>query len=224
MIIVCPECTARFAVKAEAIGVKGRKVKCAKCAHAWFQAPDAEALVILADAAPVPTPAPVEEPVVAAPIPEGSNVPAVQKEESKIFDKLYFAAAVVVFIFILSLVNANSILPNLSGYYSFFGIYDSKDVALSDVSVQKVEDGQFQDLVVSGKIVNQSDKAKRLPNVRVIIYGEGNESLKSITLDSEGKEVAPGEGIDFQNRLVRIPKNSAKVVMDLGNSLDLASR
>lgn len=241
MIIVCPSCTARFAVKAEAIGVKGRKVKCAKCAHAWFQAPDEEALKLLNAAAPPAaepaaapvesaTPAPVAAPtaveaeVIAAPIPEGSNVPAVQKGKSKMLDVLYLVAACVVFLFVLSLVNANNILPKMSGYYSFFGLYDSKEMALSDVSVQKIEDGDFQDLVVRGKIVNQSDKAKRVPNVRVVIYGSGNEALKSITLDSGGKEVAPGEAIDFENRVTRIPKISAKVVMDLGNKLDLASR
>jgi predicted Zn finger-like uncharacterized protein len=236
MIIVCPQCTARFAVKAEAIGAKGRKVKCAKCANAWFQEPDAEALALLAANTPpaadiaaapaqaAPEPAKEPEPEVAAPLAEGANFPAVQKQKMKLADIAYYAAAVVAFIFVLSLVSANSVLPNLSGYYSLFGIYDSNDVALSDVAIQKVEDGQFQDLVVSGKIVNQSDKAKKMPNVRVIIYGTANEKLRSITLDSEGAKVDPGQGIDFQNRLVRIPKTSAKVVMDLGNSLDLASR
>jgi len=35
MILVCPNCTSRFKVKAEAIGDAGRTVRCAKCGHKW---------------------------------------------------------------------------------------------------------------------------------------------------------------------------------------------
>ena len=35
MILVCPNCTSRFKVKAEAIGGAGRTVRCAKCGHKW---------------------------------------------------------------------------------------------------------------------------------------------------------------------------------------------
>jgi predicted Zn finger-like uncharacterized protein len=218
MIIICPQCTARFAVKAEAIGEKGRKVKCAKCAHSWFQAPDAEALAAIAAANVQP------EPEVIAPIPQGSNVPVVTKKPSPIFGKIIAAAACFAFMLFTSLINANSILPKMAGVYGMFGIYDSKDLALSDVVVKKVEDGNYQNLMVAGKIINSSDTPKHLPNVRVIIYDKDREKLKTITLDSEGVLVNPGEGIDFQNQVPRIPASSTTVVMDLGNSLDLASR
>lgn len=39
MMLVCPECSASYAVPDKAIGEKGRTVKCAKCAHTWFQEP-----------------------------------------------------------------------------------------------------------------------------------------------------------------------------------------
>ena len=35
MILVCPNCSSRFKVKAEAIGESGRTVRCAKCGHKW---------------------------------------------------------------------------------------------------------------------------------------------------------------------------------------------
>lgn len=37
--ITCPSCDASFKVKAEALQPEGRKVKCARCAHKWFQEP-----------------------------------------------------------------------------------------------------------------------------------------------------------------------------------------
>ncbi len=35
MLLVCPNCSTRFKVKAEALGDAGRKVKCAKCGNQW---------------------------------------------------------------------------------------------------------------------------------------------------------------------------------------------
>lgn len=39
MQVSCPQCQARFAVPDAALGADGRTVKCARCAHKWFQKP-----------------------------------------------------------------------------------------------------------------------------------------------------------------------------------------
>lgn len=41
MLIECPSCSTQFSVPDKALGAKGRTLKCAKCAHKWFQAPAA---------------------------------------------------------------------------------------------------------------------------------------------------------------------------------------
>lgn len=216
MIIICPACTARFVVKAEAIGENGRKVKCAKCAHSWFQAPNTEALEAAKAAQP--------EPAAVEPIPEGSNVPVVQKTRKPIVIKVAVAASVLVVLVLGSVLLANHILPAMGGYYSLFGIYDAKDIALYDVNVERVEEGQYQDLVVSGKIVNESKEEKHLPDLRLVIMDEEGNAIKTITLDAEDGMIAPGAAVDFSNRVPQLPKAAAKVVMDLGNKLDLAAR
>lgn len=40
MILACPNCSAKFRIKPEALGTGGRKVKCAKCGHQWHATPD----------------------------------------------------------------------------------------------------------------------------------------------------------------------------------------
>ena len=97
MILVCPSCSTRYLLSSSAIGADGRDVRCAKCAHQWFQAGDqdmpppaplSEEDFELADSVeldpaldPPPEPAPeplAEEPIPESvkPLPEGSNVPA----------------------------------------------------------------------------------------------------------------------------------------------------
>lgn len=218
MIIVCPECSAKFAVKTDLIGTEGRKVRCAKCKHDWFQKPDEKALGELA-AANIH-----EEPKEAKPIPEGSNVPAVKAAKAPMPLKVAFACVAVLFAFTMSIINANNILPGMSSYYGMLGIHDSKGFALYDIKVKKVESDKYNDLLVSGKIMNESEDKKYLPDVRLTIYNKDKEALKTITLDSQGAVVEPGQGIDFQNKIQRIPNESETVVMDLGNSLDLAAR
>lgn len=39
MIIVCPECNARYLLSGSSIGETGREVRCANCGHQWFQEP-----------------------------------------------------------------------------------------------------------------------------------------------------------------------------------------
>lgn len=40
MALTCPNCATRFKVKSEALGDRGRSVRCAKCAHVWFATQD----------------------------------------------------------------------------------------------------------------------------------------------------------------------------------------
>lgn len=50
MILTCPSCATRYSVSTEALGEKGRTVRCAKCGHKWFQEPQE----VVAETAPTP--------------------------------------------------------------------------------------------------------------------------------------------------------------------------
>ncbi len=218
MILTCPECSAKFVVKSEAIGPKGRKVKCAKCAHKWFQDPDPE-VAKAAEAAGIQ-----EEPKETEAIPEGGNVPAPVAGAVPLHLKLSALASGVVFLFALLIISANSVLPTMSGLFGLFGIHDATQIALYDVEVKTVEEGKYNDLLVTGKIVNESDSERYLPDLRLKVLDENGDDVKLIMLESGGTMMEAGEKIDFENKIPRIPKTSTVVVMDIGNKLDLSSR
>jgi predicted Zn finger-like uncharacterized protein len=80
MIISCPSCGASFNIKAEALGPKGRSVKCSKCAHRWHATASEEPQEAApAEAAPEPE-APPEPPVAEAASPEAAE-PAAETTE-----------------------------------------------------------------------------------------------------------------------------------------------
>ena len=220
MIITCPSCLSRFAVKAEAIGLSGRKVRCAKCTHSWFQDPVTE---------PLATPQKInEEPKAPLPIMQGSNLPAEFNDEevrpSSLYVKIAFAASLVFFLFAVSIVGSNKILPHMAWYYSLFGIKDDSGIALANISAEEIGEGDAKELLVKGRIVNQSKTDKAIPNVRIILLGSDRKELRKLMLDSHEAALAPGEGIDFENHIAKTTEPVETVIMDIGNSVSLASR
>ena len=81
MLLICPNCAARYEVDGSKFPAAGRKVRCAKCGTTWHQS---------ADAAPEPDQAEIEavvfegrdpEPAAPAPEPEPQLEPEVTQEE-----------------------------------------------------------------------------------------------------------------------------------------------
>ncbi len=61
MIITCPECSKKYSVKTEAIGLKGRTVRCKSCGNSWHQDPPGAKKAAPAPAPESDIPAPFNE-------------------------------------------------------------------------------------------------------------------------------------------------------------------
>jgi predicted Zn finger-like uncharacterized protein len=100
MILSCPDCSTRFAIDADKLGPDGRRVKCGKCAHVWFEsAPE-----LTADEAgdPVLRVTPLEpEEQSRTPV---RNLPALQREKKARSAKTGSIVSVVLLIAVLAVL------------------------------------------------------------------------------------------------------------------------
>ena len=76
MRVTCPNCGSKFKVPDKALGTTGRKLKCGKCEHQWFQKPEA-------DAPPAEAVKPSEKP---KPKPKAKPKPAPEPEPAEAED------------------------------------------------------------------------------------------------------------------------------------------
>jgi predicted Zn finger-like uncharacterized protein len=82
MILTCPNCATRFGVPDQVLQPAGRTVKCGRCAHLWFVAPDGKPALARLPPPSAPAPAPVAEtepPERAATVAAGSDAGAVPR-------------------------------------------------------------------------------------------------------------------------------------------------
>lgn len=215
MIITCPECSSQFAVKAEVIGATGRKVRCAKCKHNWFQAPPTSE--------ELPPPETIQEEPKHEPE-ENSALPAIINTKVPSAVKAIMLGAISAFILTIFIITSNSILPSMSFLYNIFGIYDAKGLALYDVKIEKTESGQYFDLNLSGKISNDSKENKHIPKIKIEILDKNRKKLSSIVLEDNEGIIKAGEKLEFENKIPHISKDSEIIVVDMGNKIDISGR
>lgn len=204
MKITCPSCNTSFIVKLDAIPDGGRKVKCANCQHIWHQMPTHSESEKSANISP--------EPEKVEPIPQGSALPVIIYSPLAKILRISAAVLFVTFLGVLSITNQK--------ISSLFGIKKTEEIVLYDVARQIEE----KDLIISGVIANESKEDKHIPILRISVYDEINKKITSIELDSGGAIIQAGKEIQFKNKIPDIPKSANTVIMDLGNSLELAKR
>ncbi len=212
MILQCPQCQARYLVPDQAIGLKGRKVRCAKCAHDWFQEPSTENLGELAQMIEAVN---ARKGAKAKPIPPGSNLPATRREWLP-------PGMIVALAAMLAIVIGLGVLLFSPGVA---GLPPSQGMVLADLGITRlvVEDRPVYE--INGKILNTSSTAAMVPTLRVtLVDGEGN-SLQYWDFESEGQILEAGKHLPFSTGSLELRFSKAsRFVVEIGSPLELALR
>lgn len=180
MILKCPECNTRFIVNEALLEPHGRKVKCAKCTHVWFQEPnriDGEPAPKVADAPKIE-----EIPQSVRPIPEGSGLPVPTYDWN--FSVMRFVSLFVAFVFIgtaLLIGFRDKIVPlwePSAKIYDMIGmsvLTEGHGIAIEDVTVVESFSEGKKRVTVSGFLRNTTDIDRHVPHLKVTLEGRGDK-------------------------------------------------
>jgi predicted Zn finger-like uncharacterized protein len=218
MIVTCPACAIRYVVDPAALGLKGRTVRCARCADTWFQAPPPDFAPEAAPvSAPIVTPTPpagATPSVLTEPMPSfigqgSSDVPKLPalRTPPRLVRPVHagWAALVgVIVIFLGSLflfrVEIAAAWPATQRLYNSVGlavpgIDDWLKVRDPHSAYGKI-DGQPA-VTISGEIVNVSAAARPVPKLRITLLNAQNEMVTNWTFRPSEAPLQPGGALPF---------------------------
>jgi predicted Zn finger-like uncharacterized protein len=253
MILECPACHAQFNVPDGAIPPQGRTVRCSACKHQWHAtiAAAPEPTALQADTSfleqltrateessqeetSTPPPMPPTDPVIPEHVIHQSFAPPPPKPAQSFKFPLPLAPfkwaapllAVVWFIVALyAYFPSWAKIPGVAGIYGMMGVVPTDGVVLSDIAMQREEEGQRTRFLISGNIVNHEATQRHAPIVRIQMLSKDNEIVWAREYEVN-KTLEPGEIYPFRitNAETSFAHNVSQLVVDVGHPLQMMFR
>lgn len=219
MILTCPSCDAQYILPDDAIGPKGRRVKCTSCAYTWLQRPeepdhqDDPALDALSRhlaqttsvsdfdttrARQVMTPVAAKESV-AASVMTGIGLGLI----------LFVVTTIFLIVLRASLV---PLWPPLNGFYNAIGLKvaaPGEGLAVENLTSELTDDGKLQ---VKGQITNVVEDEQRLPSLLIRVNGEKGW-LKDWPITLPSAPLKAGKSVGFDYTLDGVPAGVTDVTI-----------
>lgn len=212
MILTCPDCQTRFAIDAAHLAPNGRRVKCGKCAHVWFESmpePDEDD-----DAAPISvTPFEPEPEDDAGPV--RRNVPAIPGVRARGGARTAWMVCAVLLIAILATLWFGRgpialAVPQAEAVYATFGI-DAFPPPGDGLEIEFNVSAEGGKLALKGEVINISNGARDIPELFVLISDADKNRLKSWSFVMETRRLGPGERAPFTSQTDEVPPKAANV-------------
>lgn len=210
MILSCPDCHTRFAIDAAHLAPDGRRVKCGKCAHVWYESmpePDEDA--------PVPIEVTPYDPEEDSP---GTrrNLPALNRPRAAgraARMAWMVSGALLVLILAVLWFGRGPIalaVPQAESLYASIGIeaFPPPGDGLEVEFKVSAEDGR---LALNGEVINVSNGARDIPELYVLISDADKNILKSWSFTIDTRRLGPGERASFTSQTEEIPAQAANV-------------
>ncbi|MGD9507208.1 MAG: DUF3426 domain-containing protein [Geminicoccaceae bacterium] len=200
MIITCPACHAQFHLQPNALGAKGRTVRCSSCGERWFAEPFGE------------------------PLPETATTPesSAPRSAGRRLSLTVVLAGVLVALLLAALVASRdqiaSRVPAMISFYQSLGL--SLEVPLgiefrSLASERRDAEGRPV-LVVTGEITNISAQPRSVPPIRVAVLDAQRRELKHGLFDPPEAALAPGGVARFEVAMAAPPEGGSDVEVSFG--------
>ena len=230
MILTCPQCATRYQTDVAQFMPTGRKVRCAKCGHVWFQEPPAPEpeIPVVHEEAPPPQPEPEPEPEPIFPRRTAYAPPEPEYEEEQ-EDVSHFAARPRSrFLPRLGLAFGWLVLAGIVAGMGWIGVRFRQDIATllpqtaslyravglhvntlgiefhNKVARFDTENGQSV-LLITGNVVNITSHELTVPPIRVSLSDDDRRELYHWNFASSAATLGPGQSAQFRTRLPSPP-------------------
>lgn len=213
MIVTCPSCTTRFTVDASVLGAHGRRVRCVRCGHVWFQEPELDRR---------PEPASAEAPEAFEPPSEPPEwaLPETEPEPRRRSAGGWPAFAAVVVLLAGGLLVAQEQIvgawPAAGRLYEMLGMAPpapGEGLEIGDVRPEaRLEDGD-RSVVVTGRVVNRSESAADVPPVRIMLVDENGQILSVLTTSVGLTRLESGEEAGFAGEFSEPAGGAARIAV-----------
>lgn len=223
MIIRCENCYTKFYVSDQDIGIAGRTVRCGKCCYSWYQEVLPPNSVVQQSVEEEIVHSPSSAPSVAESV-QVANLPSVVVRRPLREAFCFFAMSFFLAAFITSITFANEIMeyfPQSEPYYQALGVVNTHGVAVADVTVEKHVGADINSLLVDGVLVNTTGYKKVVPHVRIRLYNASGGLLRSYFQKELNGELGKNDQFAFSSKVSPLPEDAYKVVVDVGNVLDM---
>ena len=238
MIITCEKCHIKFQIsKEEAMILRdaGRVLKCGNCHHMWLaevsddlshidavthEPHDIELIHKLRD--DKSTAATLMSTVPAAPITKYDRV-----AHPPVTLKFILYGMIFLCIFALTIIKKDYLYDNaviLRPLLSMMGLNDNRGLEFEKITIDKDSFLANNPLTISGYIINQSDKILVMPDIRISFIDAQGEVIETIISDIAVKSLSPQEKTKIAHRIRTYPKNTDKIILDIGNYLEFFIR
>lgn len=225
MILTCPQCETRYQTDPALFGADGRKVRCAKCSHVWFQSAPAPVEVPLE-----PRPHIGESAEPASPLTEPVQHSAYARAESTSYvaadtptrlawsDRLgsvlgWAGLAALVIVVGWSAIRFRqeiaTVWPQSASFYAAIGKpVNTRGIKLEVLRYQnETENGQAV-LAVTGRLTNITAHELSVPPIRITLTDKDRRTLYDWSFSAKVAVLRPGQAVDFATRLSNPPRAS----------------
>jgi len=203
MILACPNCHARFMVNDAAFGTVARRVRCGKCRHDWEAAPPAPEAIAIDTVIP---------PLVADPIPPGSNLPAIPTTSGK--QKVIKAAKAITAVGVMVL-GGWLLLTTVLGSFMFTTGSNGPVLTLGEIKTRYEENtSNSYVLVVEGDIRNTGNEDGIIPPIRVIVKDAEGKTLNEGMASVQRAELLVNDRTDFVYSVDPVPDGISEVTVE----------
>ena len=227
MILTCPECATRYQTDPSHFAPDGRKVRCAKCGHVWFQpapASEPEADIGRAEELSGPdTESIISERSAFAPGSTVAEPPAAFEDDrggeglerlGLVFGWTALAAIVVGLCWsaIRYRDDIAGLWPQTSSLYAAIGIpVNTRGIAFRDKDARYETENGLAVLVITGNIVNISGHELTIPPIRVSLTDANKRELYHWSFLPGVPTLGPGQSAPFRTRLQSPPADARHI-------------